>query len=67
MVPVIGLRFPPRDWLATALIHESATSSGTLMGAYLATIRDFDPDPHKEGPRWGPSMVPVVGLEPTLL
>lgn len=41
---------------------------GVPDGAYLAAIRDFESD-HRitEGPRRGPWMVPVVGLEPTLL
>ena len=56
MVPVVGLRFPPRDWLATALIPEGATSSGVLRGAYLAAIRDFESDHHEEGPLRGPSI-----------
>jgi hypothetical protein len=38
----IGIRFPPRGWLRTALIAGNATLSGVLDGAYLRTIRDFD-------------------------
>ncbi len=63
-----GFRFPPRGWLATALFAGNAAPCGVPGGAYLAAIRDFESD-HRigEGPRRGPWMVPVVGLEPTLL
>jgi hypothetical protein len=48
-----GLRFPPHDWLATALIGKDATFSGLPAGAYLAAIRDFESAHHAEGPLRG--------------
>ena len=65
---MVGLRCPPRGWLAPALLSQEATSSGLLAGAYRAAIRDFEPARPAEGPLRGPfKVVPVVGLEPTLL
>ena len=49
----IGIRFPPRGWLRTALIAVNATSSGVPGGAYLRAIHDFDSARRMKKPPFG--------------